>query len=429
MQESSAKAQRTTFNDQLPVGYKQKEVGVIPVDWEVKSLKDICWVNQGLQIAIENRLQNPSSSSQVYITIQYLNDGKNVEYINNYSQSVCCNINDILMTRTGNTGIVITGVKGVFHNNFFKINYDKRQVVKDFLVYYLKLHKTQKLILDKAGTSTIPDLNHHDFYSIPITLPPTKDEQTAIANALSDADALIQSLDRLITKKRQIKQGAMQTLLNPYDVNGEIKEGWVEKSYGKVFDFLSTAAYSRADLSSSDDYGYVHYGDIHTRWDGFIDFKTQQLPCISTIKAKGYSLLKEGDLIMADASEDYAGIGKSVEVKNIRDRKVISGLHTFMFRDNKGYFVDGYKGYIHSSKVVKDRLDRMATGLKVYGVSKSNLKLIDIPVPPKPEQTRIATILSDIDTEISTLESKLTKHKQIKQGMMQNLLTGRIRLI
>ncbi len=132
---------------------------------------------------------------------------------------------------------------------------------------------------------------------------------------------------------------------------------------------------------------------------------------------------------MADASEDYAGIGKSIEVKEIGDRKVISGLHTFLLRDKSENFINGYKGYIHLSAFVKEQFDRLATGLKVYGVSKANLKLIEIPLPPSSEQTRIATILSDMDADITALETKLAKTQQIKQGMMQNLLTGRIRLL
>jgi type I restriction enzyme S subunit len=103
-------------------GYKQTEVGVIPEDWEVKGFGEICKVNQGLQIAIEERLKVPTVQSKIYITIQYLNSGKTVEYIDDYTTTVCCTEDDVLMTRTGNTGMVVTGVSGVFHNNFFKIN-------------------------------------------------------------------------------------------------------------------------------------------------------------------------------------------------------------------------------------------------------------------------------------------------------------------
>jgi type I restriction enzyme, S subunit len=181
--------------------------------WVVKTFRDICWVNQGLQIAIENRVKYPNEKSKIYITIQFLNDGKEIEYIDDYSNSVCCEEDDILMTRTGNTGFVISGVSGVFHNNFFKINFDKSQVIREYLIYYLKDSKTQKLIMDKAGTSTIPDLNHSDFYSIPIPLPQTKAEQANIASALSDMDTEIETLEKQLSKAKSIKQGMMQQLL------------------------------------------------------------------------------------------------------------------------------------------------------------------------------------------------------------------------
>jgi len=87
-----------------------------------------------LQIAITSRLKSPSPNFKKYITIQYLNEGKEAEYIANYSSSVCCTQGDVLMTRRGNKGIVITNVEGVFHNNFFKINYDKKLIIKKYLL-------------------------------------------------------------------------------------------------------------------------------------------------------------------------------------------------------------------------------------------------------------------------------------------------------
>ncbi|MBV5307630.1 MAG: restriction endonuclease subunit S, partial [Desulfobulbaceae bacterium] len=186
-------------------GYKQTEVGIIPEEWEARTFRQICRVNQGLQVAIEDRIKYPTTSSKAYITIQFLNDRKTIEYINDYPPSACCSKDDVLMTRTGNTGIVVSGVEGVFHNNFFKINFDGRKLDRDFLVGFLSLSSTRKVILEKAGTSTIPDLNHGDFYSIFLPLPPLP-EQRAIATALSDVDALLGGLDRLIAKKRDLKQ-------------------------------------------------------------------------------------------------------------------------------------------------------------------------------------------------------------------------------
>ncbi|GAA7549036.1 hypothetical protein JP0018_07980 [Helicobacter pylori] len=173
----------------------------LPKDWEIKTFRDISTINQGLQIPISQRLKAPTEHAKFYITIQALNNRKEFEYIKTYNGSVVCHKDDILMTRTGNTGMVITNIEGVFHNNFFKINFDRTLINKDFLVYFLSLEQTQRTILKKAGTSTIPDLNHNDFYSLTIPLPPLN-EQIAIANILSTLDNEIASLKN---KKRQFE--------------------------------------------------------------------------------------------------------------------------------------------------------------------------------------------------------------------------------
>ena len=214
----------------------------------------------------------------------------------------------------------------------------------------------------------------------------------------------------------------MQDLLKP-------KEGWGVKSYGEVFQFLNTATYSRADLETDGPIAYVHYGDIHVKWNNVLNFEQSTLPAINQSQARSYSLLKEGDLVMADASEDYSGIGKSVEVKNLKERLAISGLHTILLRDYQGIFINGFRGYLHEIRFIKKQFDELATGMKVYGVSKNKLKGVLISIPPIDEQKRITSILSEMDSEISALEQKLAKCKMMKQGMMQELLTGRIRLV
>ena len=141
-------------------------------EWKMNTFRDICTVRQGLQIPISDRLKHYEDDCYEYITVQYLHGGKDREYIKNPKSSVICTKNDILMTRTGNTGMVITGVEGVFHNNFFLIDFDRSRYDKDFLIQYLKLDIIQADILRRAGTSTIPDLNHGEFYKINVFLPP-----------------------------------------------------------------------------------------------------------------------------------------------------------------------------------------------------------------------------------------------------------------
>ena len=108
-------------------------------EWKMNTFGDICTVRQGLQIPISKRLTQYEDDCYEYITVQYLHGGKEREYIKSPKTSVICTQNDILMTRTGNTGMVVTGVDGVFHNNFFLIDFDRNKYDKDFLVQYLKL--------------------------------------------------------------------------------------------------------------------------------------------------------------------------------------------------------------------------------------------------------------------------------------------------
>jgi type I restriction enzyme, S subunit len=234
----------------IPDGYRQTDVGIIPKDWELKEIGDVCKVNQGLQIAIEHRLKMPTQKSKTYITLQFLNNAKEIEYIDAFTQSVCCGEEDVLMTRTGNTGMVVTGVNGVFHNNFFKINFNRKILNKDYFVEYLNTEKIQHLILVKAGTSTIPDLNHKDFYSIPIILPPLP-EQQAIAEVLSDVDALVTSLDRLIAKKRNIKQGTMQLLLTGKKRLTGFSGDWETKKLGDIGECIIGLTYSPENVRES----------------------------------------------------------------------------------------------------------------------------------------------------------------------------------
>ena len=180
--------------------------------WEEKKMSDICSVNQGLQIAIENRLLEKKANCYFYITNEFIKTGTKYKYyIENPPKNVLCTKDDILMTRTGNTGIVVTDIDGCFHNNFFKINYSRDLVIKGFLVQFFKLSTTQKRILVLAGSSTIPDLNHKDFYSLTIQLP-CKAEQQKIADCLSSMDSLIQTQQKVVTTWQQRKKALLQQM-------------------------------------------------------------------------------------------------------------------------------------------------------------------------------------------------------------------------
>ena len=174
-----------------------------------KFFEDICTVRQGLQIPISKRLTQYEEGCYEYITVAYLHGSKEREYIKNPKSSVICTEEDVLMTRTGNTGMVITNVAGAFHNNFFLIDFDRTRYNKVFLVEYLNLDLIQAEIKRRAGTSTIPDLNHGEFYAISIYEPPVE-LQNQFAAFVEQTDksklAIQQSLEQLETLKKSLMQ-------------------------------------------------------------------------------------------------------------------------------------------------------------------------------------------------------------------------------
>ncbi len=139
-------------------------------------------------------------------------------------------------------------------------------------------------------------------------------------------------------------------------------------------------------------------------------------------------MLKDGDLIIADASEDLVGVAECVELKNVNGRKIVSGLHTFAARDKNGKTVAGYRTYILKHPQVIRELRRVATGFSVFGISKSNLGKIRIPLPPVNEQEAIAHLLYEADKEKQLFKIRLEKLDEKKKGLMQILLTGKQRL-
>jgi type I restriction enzyme, S subunit len=402
----------TITNPQLKEGYKQTEVGVIPENWDLIDMSDLCLLQRGFDITEATRTRG---DIPVY-------SSSGIAYFHNKA----------LVSPPG----VVTGRKGILGKVFFIKEpfwpHDTTLWVKDFRGNYpayvaiaLKNFHLERL---DAATS-VPTLNRNNLAGYLIPHPPLA-EQEAIACTLSDIDALIESLDRLLTKKHQIKQGAMQELLMGKKRLMGFSGEWESKTFGEIFDYRSTATNSRSDLTEDGDTYYIHYGDIHMKFHSHLDFNYDHPPKINRQLCENATLLQNGDWIMADASEDLDGVGKLVEIIGLDDSiSVIAGLHTFVLREKIEMFAPRFKGHLGNLKSLHDELLRIATGMKVFGISKTALKELTLPVPPLPEQIEIANILSDMDAEIESISAKLTKTRQLKQGMMHELLRGRIRLV
>ena len=204
--------------------------------------------------------------------------------------------------------------------------------------------------------------------------------------------------------------------------------GWAVTTFGEAFDFLKTGSHARAAFSPHAPVGCVHYGDIHQRFGRFLRADREPLPGLTEAQAAGLTPLRDGDLLIADASEDYEGVGASVELANLNGRAVVGGLHTLGLRRKRDDFVPGFIGHLTAVPSVRAQLVRAATGLSVYGVSKMSLAAVEIPKPGPNEQRAIAGALADAGGLADALDAVIAKRRAVRTAALGDLLTGRTRL-
>jgi type I restriction enzyme S subunit len=300
------------------------------------------------------------------------------------------------------------------------------QVDHEYLYYAAATLSSR--VREQAGEQAVPLVNKSDFSAFEILLPPP-DEQRAIACALAEVDQLITALERLIAKEQSIKQGMMQELLTGKSRLPGFTEPWRRVRLGDHVTYVKTVALSRAQLDESSPLRYLHYGDIHTRSGVTLDASEEGMPRVVAILARNAGRLQPGDLVFADASEDPAGVGKSVEILAAPSEGVVPGLHTIAARFDKAVLADGFKAYLQFIPTFRDSLLRLAAGTKVLATTRSYISSVTLSMPGVDEQRAIAETLTDCDREISALHSRLAKAGAVKQGMMQELLTGRTRLL
>lgn len=419
---------------ELKPGFKQTEVGVIPEDWKVIEYNHIGQIidgDRGVHYPSSGELKDTGyclflnagnvtkSGFQfkdcTFITKEKdekLNKGKLRRY-------------DVVLTTRGTVGNFAYFDESVNHENV-RINSGMvilRNTSKNIDTKYQYVVLRSKIVglqVERmAFGSAQPQLTVKGINLFKIPLPPTTAEQTAIASTLSDADTLIQSLTRLITKKHQIKQGAMQILLNPYE-NGRLKAGWEVKKLGDVADIRSGGTPSTR---------------IAEFWNGEILWCTPT--DITALRGKKYLYSTSRKITSKGLAVSSAEIIPENSIV-MTSRATIGecAINKLPVSTNQGFknFVP-YKDvdieFLYYQLLTQKReFIGLCSGSTFLEISKNQLFNFEIQLPRDvSEQTRIATILSDMDAEIAALETKLAKYQHIKQGMMQNLLTGKIRLI
>jgi type I restriction enzyme S subunit len=407
---------------ELSPGYKQTEVGEIPADWEVNKINQVCvlingrgfkpheWGKRGLPII---RIQNLNGSGD----FNY--------YLGSYNPKILIEHGQLLFAWSGSRGTsfgphIWNGDRALLNYHTWKIATDKAKINEDYFFHALK--NLTSFIEDNAhGASALVHTQKREMEHFHVLVPTNAEEQRAIAAALSDADSLIASLDALIAKKRDIKQAAMQQLLTGKTRLPGFSHIWICKTLGELGSF-SKGKGIRRDEVQTDGHPCIRYGEIYTHHNDHI---RQFYSFISPEVARTSKPIKKGDLLFTGSGETAEDIGRCVAF--LGEEKAYAGGDIVILStdgcDSK------FLGYLMNHSNVAEQKARMAQGDAVVHISATNLGRVQVSLPDRCEQEAIGNVLWDMDAEIQGLEDRRDKTAALKQGMMQELLTGRIRLV
>jgi type I restriction enzyme, S subunit len=293
-----------------------------------------------------------------------------------------------------------------------------RGVSPEFIFHFLT--SQYQAIRRLSNTGNQENLNGSLVRSIPILLPPHP-EQHAIAVTLSDVDALLGGLDRLIAKKRDIKQAAMQQLLTGRTRLPGFHGEWEVRRLGELGVFLKGRGV-RKDQALSGELPCIRYGEIYTHHNDQIRMFNSW---IAREVADTATRLRPGDILFAASGETKEEIGKCVAFVDNVD--AYAGGDIVILRPSGAN--PSFLGYLLNMPAIASEKASRGQGDAIVHISSSALASIDVSLPGLPEQTAIAGVLSDMDAELTALEARRDKTQLLKQAMMQELLTGRTRLV
>ena len=420
-------------------GYKQTEIGVLPEEWTISTIGTIADVKTGpfgSALHADDYVQDGTP----IITVEHLGETglirQNLPKVSDEDRqrlsAYSMQEGDIVFSRVGSVdrNAYVTAAENgwLFSGRILRLRAKSEKLSTRYLGYYFKSEDTKERIRGVAVGQTMASLNTKLMNAFKVVLP-TVEEQKNIATLLSNIDTLISTLEKQVSKKKAIKQGAMQELLTGKRRLPGFSGVWETFVLGETFDFIPNNAFTRAQMSDSGKVKNVHYGDILTKFGAYISADSKDIPYIakeidlSRFAEKCY--LQSGDIVIADTAEDET-VGKALEVINV-ECPVLAGQHTLLCRP-KVRFAEKFLGYYLNADCYHDQLLPFIVGTKVSSLSKASIAQTKLVVPKYEEQQAISSILSDMDDEITELEQKLAKYRQVKQGMMQQLLTGKIRL-
>lgn len=418
------------MNAQGSPGYILTEVGVIPEDWTVEPLTN---VSDKIMVGIA------SSATHAYrregipllrnqnIKAGYLDDA-DVLYVDTEYESTFKNkrlaAGDLLIARTGYPGttcVVPSKYESAQSFTTLIVRPDKSKVDSNYLCYYLNSEYGQNFFEQSQIGGAQKNVNAGSLKAMPVPVQPLP-EQRAIAAALTDMDALISGLGQLTTKKRDIKQAAMQQLLTGKQRLPGFGGDWIVKSIKEIANVKGGKRLPLGEslVEAKTNHPYLRVTDM--RYGGVEISDIKYVPDDVFPHIKNYRIYADDIFISVAGSLGIVGkIPAELDGANLTENanKItdISCDRDFLLYN---LMSDRVQNIINSEKTVGAQ-PKLALG---------KIENFIISLPPEiSEQTAIATILSDMDSELAILENRYDKARQLKQGMMQELLTGRVRLV
>ena len=364
-------------------------------------LKEICTVNQGLQIPISKRFKETGENRYFYITIQFLKGSSEKYYIENPAKSVICNKNDILVVRTGSTGIVLTGVEGCFHNNFFKV-VPKDNIYNKYLYYSLNNKEMYKKMLNAASGTTIPDLKHSSFYELEIPFP-SYNEQIKIAK-------ILEIIDKKIELNTHTNNNLQELLLSQYklyfenkEINGKLKDIVSKTNRTIKKDSINKSLkYYPIDILPKNDIILQDGKNIEEAQSSLIEFKNNEI-LVGAMRVYFHRV----------CLSNYSGITRNTTfvLKPISDEYIYYSLLT-IYQDS---FID-YASLTSKGTTMP------------YAVWENVCSEYNIYIPTKNELQEFNTICKAIIDKMNINQKENSKLEQIRDTLLPKLMNGEIDL-
>jgi type I restriction enzyme S subunit len=420
---------------ELKPGYKQTEVGVIPEDWDVRPLSNISLkIMVGIASAATHayRLNGIPMIRNQNIKPGHLFDSDllfiDQEYEKTYRSKRLLE-GDLLTTRTGYPGttcIVPAKYKAAQSFTTLITRPDTAQITSKFLCLYINSEHGQRFFESSQIGGAQKNVNTGTLKKMPIPIP-TVSEQTKVSNILGAVEELLASIENLIAKKRAIKQAAMQELLTGKRRLPGFEGEWEVKRLGEIGKCHRGVSYKGdADLMPHDTANTIRLLRSNNVQDSFV--KTAELKHVNSKRVATHQILTRDDIVICMANGSKALVGKAGRFQVSDGYEYTFGAFMGCFRIIPAKADPGFAFYLLQTDRYQRLIGDLLAGSSINNLKPSSLESLEFLFPARSEQQAIAAVLSDIDAELTFLTHRRDSFQEIKQGMMQQLLTGKIRL-